>query len=92
MKVNVMCVLDHDDCAGLPYGVICECRYGARWNTGRRKRMWMAEFSESDRQKATKIFRQSYSMMLGKGIPDRMEMSPSTLTLWKRLGDFCASL
>lgn len=84
--------LDREEIERLPYAVICEARYGARWDTGRRKRMWTQEFTESERKKATEIFRQAHRFYLVSGCPDELVMSPSTLSLWRRLGDFCASL
>ena len=84
--------LDRDDCERLPYAVICEARYSARWDTGRRKRLWSQEFTESERKKAADIFKKARRYYLVSGCPDELIMAPSTLALWRRLGDFCASL
>lgn len=76
----------------LPYGVICETRYGSRWNTLRRRRRWEKEFSASERQAATRIFRQSYRYCLVTGLPDSVKMTAQTAILWRKLANFCASL
>lgn len=76
----------------LPYAVICEAREGSRWNTMRRRRMWNAEFSESEKRAATSIFRQAHNWYLVKGVPESVRMSGKTLGLWIKLGNFCASL
>ena len=87
-----MCVLDEEDCKKLPYSIICETRYGSRWNTLKRKRLWMSEFTEQERQRAGNIFRLAYAMELVKGVPDKLTMSKDTLVLWRKLGDFCAEI
>lgn len=76
----------------LPYAVICETREGSRWDTMRRRRMWNAEFSDSEKKAATAIFRQARNWYLVKGAPDSVRMSGKTLGLWLKLGNFCASL
>ena len=76
----------------LPYGVICEAKEGARWDTMHRKRRWLEEFSAAEREAAGEIFRKAHSWMFVRGIPDKVRMTPDTLCLWRKLGDFCASL
>lgn len=76
----------------LAYPLICETRHGAIWNTMRRKRAWLQMFTESEREKCSKIFAQAYSWYLVKGAPEHVVMSPSTYDLWQKLTMFCASL
>ena len=76
----------------IPYAVICECRESARWNTGRRKRMWKEMFSEAEREAASRLFRQAHLWYLIKGVPESVKMTVNTLHLWNKLGCFCASV
>lgn len=36
--------------ANIPYDLICMVRYGCTWSSGRRRRAWLADFSESERE------------------------------------------
>ena len=84
---------DHDEIEReIPFRVICEARYGARWDTGRRRRRWLAEFTEAERKKANECFRKSHIWYLSKGVPDNVKMTVDTYHFWQKLGDFCASL
>ena len=76
----------------LPYALICETRYGSRWNTSQRKRRWTAEFTEAERKAASRIFAQCHTWYLVKGTPDEVKMSMSTYGLWEKLAGFCYSL
>ncbi len=76
----------------LPYGVICEAKEGARWDTMRRKRRWLEEFSPAEREAAGEIFRKAHSWLLGRGTPEKVRMTLGTFSLWQKLGKFCASL
>ena len=77
----------------IPYAFICQTRYGARWNTAKRKRLWVEMFTEAERSAAnTRLFRQAYGWHLGRGVPDEVRMCTSTYMLWQKLGEFCAML
>ena len=76
----------------LPYALICETRYGSRWNTLQRKRRWTSEFTEVERKAASRIFAQCHTWYLVKGTPDEVKMSMSTYGLWEKLAGFCYSL
>lgn len=90
---KVMIVLDHNEIQrDLPYQMICEGRFGSAWNTMHRKRRWMEEFTESERDAASKIFSKSKSWTLTTGVPESIMMSPKTYALWIKLGNFCASI
>lgn len=90
---KLLVVLTHDKIQSeIPYSVVCMARYGAVWNTGRRRRRWAAEFTEAEREAARKLFSQSHDWLLSRGVPDEVRMWPSTFALWQKLGAFCASL
>ena len=76
----------------IPYAVICEVRYGSRWETMRRKRRWMAEFTKEEREAAYKLFPKAHSWYVGRGVPDEVRMSTATYDLWQKLGNFCGTL
>lgn len=86
-------VLNRDDVhEQIPYAVICEIRYGSRWDTMRRKRRWMAEFTKEERDATYKLFPKAHNWYVGRGVPDLVRMSLSTYRLWQKLGDFCGTL
>ena len=70
--------------ANIPYDLICMVRYGCTWSSGRRRRAWLADFSESERE--------AHNWTVGRGVPDTVQMSRKTFHLWQKLGDFCASI
>ena len=74
------------------YPLICQTMCGAAWNTGKRRRRWVAEFTEAERKACYKLKSQAHRWYLSSGVPDEVTMSLSTLGLWKKLADFCASL
>ena len=76
----------------IPYRVVCEARYGGRWDTGTRKRRWNREFNEAERRAASSLFRQAHKWTLRSGVPTGVKMSETAYDLWQKLGDFCASL
>lgn len=76
----------------IPYAMVCEGQNGSRWNTTRRRRRWMAEFSKRERSAAGGLFRQAHNWMLGCGVPKTVRMTFDTYRLWLKLGNFCASL
>ena len=78
--------------ASIPYDLICMVRYGCTWNTGRRRRAWLADFSESERKAAGRLLRMAHNWTVGWGVPDTVQMSRKTFRLWQKLGDFCASI
>ena len=78
--------------ADIPYAVICMTRYGAHWGTMRCKRRWKEEFTEAEREKARKLFSRSHDWLLGRGVPEKVQMSVETYQLWQKLGCFCGSI
>lgn len=76
----------------ISYQLICETRYGSRWDTGKRRREWVSMFSESERKSSTAIFKKAHEWTLTRGVPDEVLMSTKTLKLWVKIGCFCACL
>lgn len=76
----------------IPYALICETREGSAWHTCRRKTRWLCDFTEAERNKASKLFRQARQWTLVKGVPETVRMSAETFELWQKLGAMCASL
>ena len=76
----------------IPYQMICQTRYGSVWNTMKRKLRWNKEFSDNEKEKAEKIFRQAHSWFVGKGILDTVRMDFPTFELWNKIEKFCCSL
>lgn len=54
--------------------------------------MVCADFSESEREAAGRLFRMAHNWTVGRGVPDTVQMSRKTFHLWQKLGDFCASI
>lgn len=72
-------------------GLLCQTRYGARWQTGKRRRLWEQQFTEDERKQAEIIFAACRRWFLKSG------SAPVTLDikiydLWMRLIAFCGSL
>lgn len=72
-----------------PNGMV---RYGCTWSSGRRRRAWLADFTEEEREAAGRLFRMAHNWTVGRGVPDTVQMSRKTFHLWQKLGDFCASI
>ena len=90
---NLMLVMSNEEVkANIAYSLICFARYGSAWNTGRRRRAWMANFTEDERRAAGRLFRQTHDWTVGRGVPDKVTMSMETFRLWQKLAEFCASI
>lgn len=90
---RLMIVLERDEIQEqLPYSLICMTREGSVWNTMHRKHRWKFEFTDAEKEAATKIFRMAHTWTLVKGVPDEVTMSTKTYQLWQKLGSFCASI
>lgn len=76
----------------IPYSLICMTRYGSAWNTGKRRRAWLTDFSEEERRTATRLFQTAHDWTVGRGVPDVVRMGTKTFFLWRKLGEFCASV
>ena len=78
--------------AAIPYSMICMTRYGSSWDTGRRRRAWLSDFSEKERKAAARLFPKARDWTVGRGVPKVVQMSTKTFFLWQKLGEFCASV
>lgn len=75
----------------IPYHLICQTRYGRIWDTMRRKMLWNKIFTEEEKEKTEKMFRQAYTWYT-KGIPDTVRMDFSTYLLWDKIRSFCLAI
>lgn len=78
--------------ARIPYALVCMTRFGAHWETSKRRRRWLEEFTEQERTAATRLFNQSHRWLLTTGVPDKVRMTVQTFALWMKLGEFCGSI
>lgn len=93
MKVKTYITLNRDEIrAQIPYALVCETMSGAKWNTGKRKRLMKERFTEAEREKIYKLHKQARSWHLVKGVPDELKLSVNTMLLWQKLANFCCEL
>ncbi len=91
--MKLMITYSHDEIQEeLPYEIIGETASRSIWETGKRKRLWDAAFSENEKEACRRIIRQAKSWLLGKGVPEEITMSLKTRELWYRLADLCFQL
>lgn len=76
----------------IPYALVAETMSGARWNTGRRKRLMKQRFTESEIDAIYRLHKQAYSWYLVKGVPDEVKMTMNTYNLWQKLANFCCEI
>ncbi len=90
---KLMIVLSRDEVQStIAYPLICETMCGSRWGTGRRRRAWIAEFTEEERRACSRLKNIAYDWYCRKGVPDRVIMYSQTFALWNKLELFCATL
>lgn len=90
---RIMVVFGRDEIQRkLAYPLICETMGSARWETGKRRRLWVAQFTKEERRKCYGIKAQADRWHLKKGVPDKVRMSLDTYFLWQKLEAFCAAL
>ena len=93
-------VLNRDEInSQIPYPLICETRYGAKWGGDRQRhtsskvqRKYKEIFSKEERAEAAKLFVLAHKWYLSTGAPDEYETTPQILALWEKLAAFCASI
>ena len=87
-----MIALTHDRIfRDIPFILICSTYESARWNTGKRRKLWKEFFTERERQHCTRLFRLAHEWYLVKGVPDKVRIKKATYNLWQKLGEFCVS-
>lgn len=74
------------------YAIVAETMSGARWNTGRRRRLMKQQFTEAEIEATYRLHKQAYSWYLVKGVPDEVKMTLNTYHLWQKLANFCGGL
>ncbi|MGN9098068.1 hypothetical protein [Flintibacter porci] len=78
--------------ATIPYALVCMTRFGSHWETGYRRRRWLEEFTEQEREASARLFKQSRQWLLATGVPETVRMTPQTFALCAKLGKFCDSV
>lgn len=76
----------------IPYSVVAETMSGAKWNTGKRKRLMKEQFTEAEIEAIYRLHKQAHSWYLVKGVPDEVKMTLSTYELWQKLANFCCEI
>lgn len=93
MTVETYIVLNRDEInRQIPYGVVCETMSGARWDTGKRKRLMKAYFTETEINAIYRMHKQARNWYLVKGVPDELRITPHILALWNKLAAFCCEI
>ena len=93
MKVETYIVMDRDEInKNIPYPVVAETMSGARWDTGKRKRMMKERFNETEINAIYRMHKQARQWYLIKGVPDELRITPHVLALWHRLANFCCEI
>ena len=76
----------------IPYAIVAETMSGAKWNTGRRKRLMKQYFTKSEIASTYRLHKIAYNWYLRKGVPDEIKITLDTYALWHRLANFCGGL
>lgn len=76
----------------IPYTVVCEIMSGAKWNTGKRKRLMKQYFTESEIEATYRLHKQAREWYIYKGVPEEIKMTLQTYDLWQKLANFCCQL
>lgn len=93
MKVETYLILNRDEIQKqIPYAVVCETMSGARWNTGRRKRLMKQCFTQTEIDAIYRMHKQARTWHLVKGVPDELRITPHILALWNLLAAFCCEI
>lgn len=94
MEVFCMVRLSHKEVYDrIPFMIVAETRNRAVWNTGRVRRKFAQEFTESERRRCNELFSTANRWAFTKGVPNEgVTMRTSTFALWMKLADFCANI
>ena len=76
----------------IPYAIVAETMSGARWGTGKRKRLMKVFFTEAEIEAIYRLHKQAHSWYCVKGVPDEVKMSVNTYNLWQKLANFCCEI
>ena len=81
---KIMLVMTHEEVnENIAYNLICFTRYGSAWDTGRRRRAWLADFTEEERRAAGRLFKQARNWTVGRGVPYTVQMSRKTFLTYR---------
>lgn len=75
--------------AKIPYDLIATIRYSSLWNSRKTKEIYKNFFSEFEKEKAEKLFRQAHTWYI-KGVSDSVCMDLDVWNLWCKIIDFCS--
>ena len=76
----------------IPYALVAETMSGARWGTGKRKRLMKKWFTEAEIDAIYRLHKQAHSWYCVKGVPEEVKMSVNTYNLWQKLANFCCEI
>lgn len=93
MKAEIVVTMNREEVQrNIPYAMICETREGARWCGNKLSRRYESEFTPHEREECEYLFTLSHKWHLKTGVPDFVKMTASTMALWNKLGEFCATV
>ena len=93
MEIRTYVILDRGEIQEqIPYALICETMEGAKWNTGKRRRLMKERFTKSEIKAIGRLHRQAHNWYLIRGVPNELELTTKTMILWRRLADLCCEL
>ena len=89
--MKIVCQLDKLETERLPYRLIAETTQRSVWGTGRRKRMFEAEFSKDEQIICAAIIRKSiiWSRVTGTA-RNGYDVSLREIGTWYKLANFCS--
>ena len=76
----------------IPYALVAETMSGARWGTGKRKRLMKQWFTKAEIEAIYRLHKQAYSWYCVKGVPEEVKMTVNTYNLWQKLANFCCEI
>lgn len=92
MQAGIYIVMTRDVVQrNIPYAVVAEVMGGARWNTGKRKRLMKEQFTEDEMDAANRLYATAMRWLY-HGVPGEVKMTGRTLALWHKLAAFCRQL
>lgn len=93
MEATIYLTLTHDEInERIQYAVVAATMSGARWGTGKCKRLIKQYFTEAEIDAIYRLHKQAHSWYCVKGVPDEVKMTVKTYCLWQKLANFCCEL
>lgn len=75
--------------AKIPYDLITTIRHSSLWNSRKTKEIYKNFFSESEKERAEKLFRQAHTWYI-KGVSESVCVDLDVWNLWSKIIDFCS--